>query len=135
MRDLIDIVENAQMAMIAEAQSAADRFIDRANATIKDRELRLALWAEDYDEVSIQRLSVDPYFRGMGIATAALRKLCQMASRSKITLFLEALPDEDDEDMDQDAERLMRFYARFGFVSGGSAGMMYRPWKKPREEI
>jgi ribosomal protein S18 acetylase RimI-like enzyme len=78
-RDLIDIVENAQMAMIAEAQSAADRFIDRANATIKDRELRLALWAEDYDEVSIQRLSVDPYFRGMGIATAALRKLCQMA--------------------------------------------------------
>lgn len=106
-------------------ETPAQKFIAKANELISEPNLRLSLWAEDYDEVSIQRIVVDSEYRGEGIASAALKVLCKLADRRGITLFLEALP-EDDEDMDQDIGRLMRFYAKFGFQGEGSNGMMFR---------
>lgn len=115
--------------VIAESKSTpAERFISKAEETL-DPNVRISLYPEDDYDVSIQKISVHPSDRGQGLASKALQYLGKMADRRGITLYLEALPDEDDEDMDQDPLRLIRFYQRNGFSGGEADGMM---WRSPK---
>lgn len=87
--------------------------------------VRLALFAEDEDDVSIQKIDVVSDHRGMGYASDSMKELCKLADKYKVNLYLEAYPDEDEEDMD--VERLVMFYKRFGFEGGtGQERMMWR---------
>jgi GNAT superfamily N-acetyltransferase len=125
MRRFINIVESASR------RSAAERFIERAQGLWDDRYVRIDLWPEDDFDVAIQKLYVEPQWRGQGLAPEALKALGKLADRMGISLYLEALPDEEDEDVDQDRERLIAFYRRCGFEGGGGDGMMWRS-PKPR---
>lgn len=62
-----------------------------------------------------------------------INAVCRIADRLGVTLHLEALPDEDEPDMDQ--SRLIAFYRRFGFEGGDSDGMMWRIPQKRRRNI
>lgn len=118
--------------IIAEGKSTpAERFISKAEETL-DSNVRISLYPEDDYDVSIQKISVHPYDRGQGLASKALQYLGKMADRRGITLYLEALPDDDDENMDQDPQRLIRFYQRNGFSGGETDGMM---WRSPKTKI
>lgn len=129
MRQFINII--TETALTEARKTPAERFIEKAN-DVFEGDVKVSLYPEDDDEVSIQKLNVNPSARGQGLGSSALKILGKMADRRGITLYLEALPDEDDEDMDQDQQRLIRFYQRNGFSGGDTDGMM---WRSPKNKI
>ena len=134
MRKFINIVENALSE--ASRETPAQRFIQRSGGLWDPRLVRIDLCPEDYLDVSIQKLSVDAQYRGEGLVSDALKALGKLADRMGVTLYLEALPDESDDDMDQDQGRLIAFYRRNGFEGGETDGMMWRePKSKTKRKI
>lgn len=109
--------------IIDEGVSQAEKFIERVKAEIPN-EVMIWLGTEGDDEVTIERFRVETWNRGYGYAGEAMATIAKLADRMSITIYLEALPDAEDEDMDQDVERLVNFYRRYGFegdriVDGG----------------
>ena len=94
------------------------------------------LQVEDDREVSIQKLYVDPIERRTRLASEIMEKITKTASKRRIILYLEALPDENEEDDDGDVlenislNDLVGFYRRYGFegrIVGNSAMMTRYP--------
>lgn len=106
--------------LIEARLSPAQRMIQQVEA-LNLYPARVSVHAEEDRDVAVQRLYVPEIERGTGSASAAMTAICRIADRLGVTLHLEALPDEDEPDMDQ--ARLVQFYQRFGFT--GNA-MMYR---------
>ncbi len=108
--------------------SSAERYVEAAERYLAGvRGATVSLAVEDDYEVAIQRLYVYPEERRTGLGSGILRELCRMATKRRITLFLEALPEEDEED-NIDLESLVAFYQKFGFHGDirGDSAMMYR---------
>jgi GNAT superfamily N-acetyltransferase len=108
--------------LIEARQTPAERFIQQIDdLLVHERGVRASFHAEDATDVALQRLSVEP--RGTGLGTWAMQIAIRLADKLGVTLYLEALAEEDD--MDQD--RLIAFYRRFGFQGGdGGDNMMWR---------
>lgn len=108
--------------------SSASRYVEAAERYLAGvRGVTVSLEVEDDYDVSIQRIYVYPEERRTGLGSEVLRELCRMATKRRVTLFLEALPEEDEED-NIDLESLVSFYQKFGFRGDirGNSAMMYR---------
>lgn len=90
--------------------------------------LSASLHCEDDDEVTVQRISVHPDHQGQGLAKEYLGYLTQQADELSITLYLEAMPEGDEEDQGLGLEQLVELYRRFGFEGdiNGESAMMHR---------
>lgn len=104
MREWINIVEGRQ--------SIARRYCAKVEAQHFGR-TRVGVQAEDEFDVAITGIATERGEWGHGHASAALKFLCTLADRMGVDLFLEAHPNDEDDDMDFD--RLVALYRRFGF--------------------
>lgn len=133
MNDKYNMPDMRHILNIFEArQSPAERLIVAADHLDRSP-IRLALSIQDHDEVNIDKLSCWPADnRGMGYATSTMSELCKLANKLQVTLYLEAKPDEDDdEDYEMDVERLVKFYQRFGFQGGKNSNADRMMWRSP----
>ena len=69
--------------------------------------------------ITIEFLTVNPKFRGQRFADKLMKDICRKADEKKVILFLQAVP----QDRDTDIERLVEFYKRFGFRFSGIIGV------------
>jgi GNAT superfamily N-acetyltransferase len=112
------------MRLVEGRKTPAERFVEQIDGLLaRERGVRASFRVEDAFDVAIQRLSVEP--RGSGLGTWAMHIVIKLADRLGVTLYLEALAEEDD--MDQ--ARLVEFYRRFGFQGDE---MMWRSPKSRR---
>jgi len=93
---------------------------------IADREgrpIRTAILYLDQDNAGIYDVEVLEHFRGRGIGTALLQRVCTFAKQQRARLAVLAA-----------SEPGARFYTRFGFVQTGRYPTYYYSIKKQKED-
>jgi GNAT superfamily N-acetyltransferase len=74
-------------------------------------------WNSKQNECYIGNLWIQPDFRGNGLSTLILNEIIDYADELGIILTLHAIPfiDPEKKPTDDDVDRLVNFYKRFGF--------------------